>query len=57
MVECYGMDASLICFLKVSTVRDIPFGTGHYFWDSGYLCHFSTEMAQIWFSDTHQRDV
>ena len=26
---------------------DIVFGTGHYFWDSEYLCHFAMEMAEI----------
>ena len=38
------------------TVRDIVFGTGHCFWDSGYLCHFSTEMAEIWSPGTFFED-
>ena len=41
----------------VPTVRDIVFGTGHCFWDSGYLCHFSTEMAEIWSLGTFFEDV
>ena len=39
------------------TVRDIIFGTGHCFWDSGYLSHFSTEMAEIWSPGTSFQDV
>ena len=27
------------------------------FWDGGYLCHFSTEMAEIWSSGTFFQDV
>ena len=42
---------------KITTVRDIVFGTGHCFWDSGYLCHFSTEMAEIWSPGTSFQDV
>ena len=42
-------------FLNI-TVRDIVFGTRHCFWDSGYLCHFSTEMAEIWCPGTSFQD-
>ena len=27
------------------------------FWDSGYLCHFSTEMAEIWSPGTFSKGV
>ena len=40
-----------------NTVMDIVFGTGHCFWDSGYLCHFSTEMTEIWSPGTSFQDV
>ena len=41
----------------LSTVMDIVFGTGHCFWDSRYLCHFSTEMAEILFPGTFSKGV
>ena len=40
-----------------NTVNFIVFGTLHCFWDSGYLCHFSTEIAEIWFPGTFFKDV
>ena len=39
------------------TVNFIVFGTLHCFWDSGYLCHFSTEIAEIWSPGTFFKDV
>ena len=40
----------------VTTVIDIVFGTGHCFWDSRYLCYFSTEMAEILFPGTSRQN-
>ena len=42
---------------KLYTVMDIVFGTGHCFWDSRYLCHFSTEMTEIWCPGTFSKGV
>ena len=38
------------------TVNFIVLGHLHRFWDSGYLCHFSTEMAEIWCPGTSFQD-
>ena len=43
--------------MLLNTVMDIVFGTGHCFWDSRYLCHFSTEMAEILFPGTFSKGV
>ena len=51
---CVWFDVALFF---IGTVRDIVFGTGHCFWDSGYLCHFSTEIAEIWSPGTFFKDV
>ena len=40
------MYSQLHCFWKIT-----------WFWDSGYLCHFSTEMAEIWCAGTFFQDV
>ena len=44
-------------FIPRITVNFIVFGTLHCFWDSGYLCHFSTEIAEIWSPGTFFKDV
>lgn len=41
----------------LATVSFIVFGTLLCFLDSGYLCHFSTEMAEIWSPGTFFEDV
>ena len=42
---------------KVYTVRETESGTVMLNWDSRYLCHFSTEMAEIWSPGTSFQDV
>ena len=42
--------------LLLRTVNFIVLGHLHRFWDSGYLCHFSTEMAEIWCPGTSFQD-
>ena len=39
------------------TVNFIVLGHLHRFWDSGYLCHFSTEMAEILSPGTFSKGV
>ena len=40
-----------------ATVRETESGTVMLNWDSRYLCHFSTEMAEIWSPGTSFQDV
>ena len=40
-----------------STVTYTESGTPMLNWDSRYLCHFSTEMAEIWSPGTSFQDV
>ena len=44
---------SVVC----STERETESGTVMLNWDSRYLCHFSTEMAEIWSPGTSFQDV
>ena len=39
------------------TVRETESGTVMLNWDSRYLCHFSTKMAEIWSPGTSFQDV
>ena len=41
---------------QTNTVMDID-RDRTLFWDSEYLCHFSTEMAEIWSPGTSFQDV
>ena len=43
--------------LLSSTVTYTESGTPMLSWDSRYLCHFSTEMAEIWSPGTYFQDV
>ena len=42
---------------QVYTVTYTESGTPMLNWDSRYLCHFSTEMAEIWSPATFFQDV
>ena len=44
-------------FWKSHTVTYTESGTPMLNWDSRYLCHFSTEMAEIWSPGTSFQDV
>ena len=44
-------------FLEHSTVTYTESGTPMLIWDSRYLCHFSTEMAEIWSPGTSFQDL
>ena len=52
-----AFDTAQIFPSAYATVNFIVFGTLHCFWDSGYLCHFSTEIAEIWSPGTFFKDV
>ena len=43
--------------VSTSTVTYTESGTPMLNWDSRYLCHFSTEMAEIWSPGTFFQDV
>ena len=45
------------CSHHTATVRETESETVMLNWDSRYLCHFSTEMAEIWSPSTSIQDV
>ena len=52
---------NVVCIYFYCVSRNVQstslfWGHLHRFWDSGYLCHFSTEMAEIWCPGTSFQD-